>query len=331
MEELCEMSTTYLLLTIVLAIMLFFGVVLVFYFLFSMYRSKADSQSKVKTIYYVFVGCNNILFLFSMTTSLIQTIAWGVCDLKTELFWGLFWTPSYLYANTLLLLIFIMRLKHAVQGSAFHLSQKVVIYYYCIIFILFCLIPLPATAWVYNFFGVGQMLSFLFFLICILMFFFNSGFAVYLFIRKFAEVMQAADANSDDKHAAKQTQETQQRKFFKSVVRRQTMIVSIALTSTMLIGCIISTVWFIIFSADLEIISYIRVLQGIDCIIGIICINIQFEHGKKFFNFCGCNVLEAKMDRWLLLCNKSIKVNINMNSAVAASAADDKHETALEM
>ena len=327
------MSTKFVVLTIVLAVLLLLGAVLGSYFVFSMYRSKANSEFKVKPIYHVLVSCNNILFLLSMTTNLIHSIAKGLCDEKTDLFWSHFWIPSYLYANTLLLLIFIIRLKGAVAGSVFHLSQKVVIYYYCIVCILFCLIPFTSIAWIYNLFGFGQMLGFNVYLVCILIFFFNGGFAVYLFIRKFADIMQATKANSDDKHATKQSKQTQKHKLemLNSVVRKQTMLVGIALMSTMLIGCIVNLVWFYIFYADLGILSYFRLCQDIDCIIGIICINIQFEHGNKVYKFCRCNLLEAKMDAWLMLCNKSIKLNINMNNAVAASACDDMHETGLEI
>ena len=53
--------------------------------------------------------------------------------------------------------------------------------------------------------------------------------------------------------------------------------------------------------------------------INIVDVNIQFEHGIKVYNFCKCNILEAKMDAWVMLCNKSIKLNINMTNSVPKS------------
>ena len=309
MIVLCALRPSYLVLTIILAFFLVVSMCLITHFWYSMWRTQ--NTSELLRFYRIAIIVSNCLFCFYIIVSLAQAVILGTCDWDTYVFWSHFSSPSYFYGVTLLLWIFIKRLKHVVHESIFELSKCVYIYFQIIVVTIFCMVPGVPTAWIYiPDSKLGGEIALTLGLTCFGLYFINSIFAMGLFINKFGQIIGLmASGDVTDTHQKKLLQSAQR------IVRRQTLLITIALSSTMCVT-VVNIIWFYLFYWNLAKYDYITIWQCIDSVIGIICINVQFEHGGKFYSMCRLDKLETKIDEWILCFNKQITLNSNMTKSI---------------
>ena len=304
----CVFNLGYLPLIIIVAFFLAVSLCLMSHFWYSMWRTPNTSESL--RYYYLAIIVSNSFLCFHIIVNLAQAISFGTCDYEMYLFCAHFFAPSYYYGITLLLWIFIKRLKHVVDGTLFELSKCVYVYFQIIVVALICISPAIA-AWIYiPDLTIGGHISLLVGATCITTYFVNSIFAMRLFINKLGQIIGLM-AHGD----ITQRQKKQRLQSTQKIVRRQTLLITIALSSTMCI-IVINIVWFHVFFWDRLEYNYIAVWQCIDCIIGIICINVQFKHGEQFYKNCRLDKLETKIDKWILCFNKKITLNENMTKSI---------------
>lgn len=110
--------------------------------------------------------------------------------------------------------------------------------------------------------------------------------------------------NHEATNCTKSRRQQQYTKYLSSV-SRTALLSTIALTSTVVLIIVVTTIWTVVYSDsnyDPYIYEYIGIAYGIDSTINILCLNLNFKHGLKLYNRIGCNKLESGTSKCVLFC-----------------------------
>ena len=232
-----------------------------------------------------------ICAIIMLTVNIIQTFLLTFCHTFTQtlpIFIGLYYTIGWLVLATLLL-----RLYYTFKESMFEITpyQKWFFIISYIIGVMQVILAISSSA------GMTLLYWGFIFLLGILLGMINGVYAMRLFSQKMYQLikLRATSRNNHDENGLKVQFNDHQKRLLKATQKYVTLL-SIAMLSTWIswiYNILLFTVLFPYVTGN-EIIFNIlvltfRVLLCIDCTVNIVCLYLQWEFGKKYYDkYCVC-------------------------------------------
>ena len=124
------------------------------------------------------------------------------------------------------------------------------------------------------------------------------------FIYKFKQILDFITLSNNKVISTINKQNEARYESYLQVLSRTITLATIALVSTMITVYLIDN-WQYIVGADFYAFEYLYVILGIDSTINIVCINLQYRHGKQLYRLLKCSNLERRTKTCVLCCYRS--------------------------
>lgn len=253
-----------------------------------------DAYSRLNIKYKRLIVICNISFLIVCISEIFINYFVYECHHRLIKIMEIICVTWYLLSLILLYTIFVYKIMDGLQGSLFQVSKKVEISFKFVIAILSFLL---LSYVIIHSLNISPWLANMIWLLLMILYLFSCLYGGFIFVNKFTQMLVLYRRNESEY------------KGLITMMTRQTLLLTIALSSTLLV-MLFTLIWSMIMYYNNYYLA-ITVVYVFEALINLICINLQFPHGREMYKLLCLKYIDCEVQfRLFVACLTKMIENI---------------------